>query len=349
MIKKRTKLAFIFCLIFAFSLLLFNVVLNKAENNNISNTLISNEELNNNSGSEDPFGKAAYSYVEFFQDNLSRRLAGSLIEKETADYIQSELKKAGYTQENIELQTFEYIKEDNKYYSQNVIITKKGTDEKEIVVGAHYDSVKTHGVDDNGSGVAVVLATAARLNKEEVPYTVKFVFFGAEEKGRKGSNYYVDSLSEEERKNTVLMINLDCILAGDKEYVFGGTVQKDGSVKDTWAVEQAIRSADELGLDMNLNPDTNPKMKSPSIGDYSDHVPFKNKGIPYVYFGAGNWDLPPYDPFRQTVELGQIMHTKNDDLDVINEHFEGRALERLTDYSKLLNHVLKNIHLPESD
>lgn len=274
------------------------------------------------------------------------RSAGTSKEKEAADYIQSELKKAGYNPEQIEMQTFGYKKGDGKYSSQNIIVTKSGKDGKVIVVGAHYDSAKTHGVDDNGSGVAVVLETAARLKEADLPYTVRFVFFGAEESGHIGSQYYLDSLPKEERKNIALMINLDSILAGDKEYLFGGTVQKDGSVKDTWALQQAKKIADELGIETHLNPDTNPAVKSPTIGDSSDHVPFKNMGITYVYFGAGNWDLPPYGPFIETEKLGQIMHTENDDLDVINENFKGRALERLTDYSKLLNRMLKNIQLP---
>ena len=34
---------------------------------------------------------------------------------------------------------------------------------KTIIVGAHYDSAGTHGVDDNGSGVAVALESALRM------------------------------------------------------------------------------------------------------------------------------------------------------------------------------------------
>jgi Zn-dependent M28 family amino/carboxypeptidase len=342
-LKKGSKMTLAFSLAIACILVLTNAVHNEAGKDIWSST--ENSTTVHVEEKEEPFGAAAYSHVEFIQDNLSMRLAGTSKEKETAEYIQEELKKAGYSSEQIELQTFGYKKGDDRYSSQNIIVTKSGSADKVIVVGAHYDSAKTHGVDDNGSGVAVLLETAARLKEAELPYTLRFAFFGAEESGHIGSQYYVDSL-QEGAKSVALMINVDSILAGDKEYLFGGTVQKDGSVKNRWALDQAVEIADELGLEMHLNPGTNPEIKSPAMSDSSDHVPFEDKGIPYVYFGAGNWDLPPYGPFQETEKLGQIMHTDSDDLDVINENFKGRAEERLADYSRLLNQLLRYIKPP---
>lgn len=286
------------------------------------------------------YGKAAYSYVEYMQSNLTNRTTGTQVEKNTADYIINELKKSGYKTEDIALQTFSFSKGGKTLTSQNVVVTKKGDSEKVIVVGAHYDCAKTSGVDDNGSGVAVSLENAIKIKEQTVPFTIKFVFFGAEEAGACGSKEYVKSLSDEEKKNIILMVNLDTVLAGDKAYIYGGTVQADGTVKDTWAFEQAKSIADELKLDININPGKNKDYKSPSTGDWSDHISFKNAGIPYVYFESANWDLKPYDGSCQTEKLGQIMHTSNDDLNIINKTFPGRAKERLATFSMLLYEVL---------
>jgi Zn-dependent M28 family amino/carboxypeptidase len=294
------------------------------------------------------FGQEAYSYIEYFQNNLSARIAATQAERKAADYLVSELKNAGYVDSQIEIQSFKSSKNTSPANSQNVIVTKKGASDKIIVVGAHYDCVETHGVEDNTSGVSVVLENAIRLVDVQLPYTTKFIFFGAEEVGLIGSGNYVNSLTKEEMENMGLMINLDCIMTGDKAYLFGGAVEGDGTIVDTWAVEKANAMADELGLETYLKPDRDTfKNPSPVAGNGSDHANFKNHGIAYVYFTSANFDLPPYDGSMTNKVLATIMHTPNDDLDILNEAFGEHMQEMLKIYSILLHHMLLNNELIE--
>ena len=53
-------------------------------------------------------------------------------------------------------------------------------DDGRIIVGAHYDG---SGLGDNGSGVALLLATAAGLAHVEPEFTVQYIFFDREEEG----------------------------------------------------------------------------------------------------------------------------------------------------------------------
>lgn len=286
------------------------------------------------------FGETAYRYVEYIQNHLPSRTAGTQKEKDAADYILAELGKAGYTLDQLEVQPFDFIYDGQTLQSRNIIAEKKGQSEKLIIVGAHYDSVSNHGVEDNGSGLAVVLEMASRLVNEQVPYSIRFIFFGAEE-GKplaKGAAYYVSTLSEAEKQNILLMINLDSIMAGDKQYIFGGRYRSGGSVTNLWAAEQTKQIADGLGLEMLLVPAMDPSLDAPS--DRSDHVYFMAANIPYVFFWAGNLDLLPISELRQTEKLGKILHTKNDNLNLINENFPGRAQERLANYASLLYHAL---------
>ena len=69
---------------------------------------------------------------------------------------------------------FEGGKQSNS--SQNIKVVKKGESEKTIVVGAHYDSAGTHGVDDNGSGIAVALENALRMADTQTHYTIIYFF-----------------------------------------------------------------------------------------------------------------------------------------------------------------------------
>lgn len=291
------------------------------------------------------FGIQAYSHVKYFQENLANRLSGTPLEREAEAYILSELKKSGYDDSQIRKQPFTYVKQDGlTYQSRNLILTIAGQENQEIIVGAHYDSINSHGADDNGSGVAVLLETAAGLADKELPFTVRFIFFGAEENGIFGSPVYINSLTAEEKKNILMMVNLDSIIAGDRPYILGGDYQKNGQVTDTWAAERAKKTADELGLEMFLDTELEPRY----LLLMSDQGPFREAGIPYVFFLAGNLDYYPEEPYRQTQELGVIMNSPQDDLALLNRTFPGRAEDRLSAYSQLLYHFLLEMEGPQS-
>jgi hypothetical protein len=73
----------------------------------------------------------------------------------------------------------------------NVVADLRGPEPGVIVVGAHYDSVPdvadAPGADDNASGVAVLLALAARMVTRPLHCTIRFVAFANEEGMRWGS------------------------------------------------------------------------------------------------------------------------------------------------------------------
>ena len=91
--------------------------------------------------------------------------------------------------------------------------TKTGSTQNVVMVGAHLDSVsECPGINDNGSGVAAVLETAAQLGSEPaVRNAVRFAFWGAEEIGIVGSKKYIQSLTVEQLKDIALYLNFDMI------------------------------------------------------------------------------------------------------------------------------------------
>ena len=67
---------------------------------------------------------------------------------------------------------------------ENIEVEKRGTKfpDEIVVIGAHYDSVpQTPGADDNGSGVAAMLALAERFAATAPERTLRFVAFTNEE------------------------------------------------------------------------------------------------------------------------------------------------------------------------
>lgn len=303
-------------------------------------------------------GQLAYEYLTYFQKQLPGRLAFSEAEEKTAITLLSFLKDIGYNEKDIKIQTINTDKNQSVAApmqdieeglgfgggesigrSHNIVITKNGESKQTIIVGAHYDSVGNYGVDDNGSGVSLILETLNRIKDKDVPFTIKFILFGAEEIGMVGSNHYVDLMGDDEIKNTLFMINIDTILAGDYAYLYGGEIQSDGKVIKTDPVEKSYKIAEEFKLEIILPPRDNPDVPFPTGQKRSDHAPFSNKGIPYVYFEANNWESGTQ---IETEKAGLIMHTEKDDLDYIEETFPKRSIKHLEDYSILLNEILTN-------
>ena len=109
---------------------------------------------------------------------------------------------------------------------KNVIAYLEGSDpllkNETIILAAHldhlgYSPLLMPGANDNASGVAVVMAVAEALARfESRPQkTVAFVFFGAEEQGVRGSEFYLQH-QPEMLKNVKALINLDGVGRGTK-------------------------------------------------------------------------------------------------------------------------------------
>lgn len=86
-----------------------------------------------------------------------------------------------------------------------------------LILGAHYDSVRNSpGADDNGSGVAVLLALAPRFAARTPPCELRLVLFDAEEQGLVGSRAYVQQLPADERERIVGVVNLESVGYADR-------------------------------------------------------------------------------------------------------------------------------------
>jgi Tol biopolymer transport system component len=157
-----------------------------------------------------------------------------------------------------------------------------------VVLGAHYDhlgyggegSMKPNehaihpGADDNASGVAGVLQSAARLKARlaDVPNhrTILFTLFSGEESGLAGSAYLVDHYP---MQHIVAMVNLDMI----------------GMMKDETLVAFGTDSAPEWKATIDKIEAVN-KLTIKSSGDGygpSDQTSFYAAKVPVIHFFTG--------------------------------------------------------------
>ena len=178
----------------------------------------------------------------------------------------------------------------------NVIAERTGRDPARVVViGAHLDSVLVGpGINDNGSGVAVLLALADALAEVPAPeHTIRFAFWDAEEGGPIGSAAHVDALPEAERDRIVAYLNLDMVASPNPvRFVYDETAAAPGSSALTDAFAAAF-DAEGLAWDPI------------DLGGDSDHGPFAAAGIPTGgVFAGGIEDVTPDQAARHGATAG---------------------------------------------
>ncbi|HEY6416590.1 MAG TPA: M28 family peptidase, partial [Acidimicrobiales bacterium] len=108
--------------------------------------------------------------------------------------------------------------------------TSSGNDNNVVMVGAHLDSVFAGpGINDTGSGSAAILEVAEQMKKVKPTNTVRFAWWGAEESGLVGSDFYVANLSQADRDRIALYLNFDMIGSSNfVRFIYDG----DGSAFD---------------------------------------------------------------------------------------------------------------------
>ncbi len=155
--------------------------------------------------------------------------------------------------------------------ASNVIADLPGRRRGVVLLGAHLDSAASGpGLNDNGSGTALVLEVARQARRLRIRsrHGLRFTFWGAEEVGLVGSTSYVDGLSATARSRIRSVLNLDMV--GSRNFarlVYSGEGQPAGSVR----IENAFRAYfASRGL----------AVEEASLGGGSDHAAFARAGIP---------------------------------------------------------------------
>jgi Zn-dependent M28 family amino/carboxypeptidase len=162
--------------------------------------------------------------------------------------------------------------------TENVLAeTPEGRDDRVVVVGAHLDSVlEGPGIQDNGSGSAVILEIALQMAALgiEPRNKVRFAWWGAEEFGLLGSQFYVDNLSKRKIKNIALNLNFDMV--GSPNFV---RFVYDGDGSDTpLAGPNGSANIEDIFLDYFAEQGL--PTEPTAFDGRSDYGPFIAVGIP---------------------------------------------------------------------
>ena len=263
---------------------------------------------------------SAYEYMAELSDEIGPRVAGTPAEGRAAERVSQWFSQLGYEPA---VQDFSFTADGASRASANVVATKVGSSPRQIVIGAHYDSVSVgRGAFDNASGVALMMQLAEALRAEETPYTLVFVAFGAEEAGLKGSKAYFESMTAAQKADTVLMINFDSVATGDQVYCYS-------SADQAWPQLTLRSMARQMGATILTNPGLNKDYPYGTTGDWSDHAVFAKNGVPYLYLEATNWLLGDKDGYINSAKYGEIWHSKKDTISYVEQQLPGRMEAQL--------------------
>ena len=166
--------------------------------------------------------------------------------------------------------------------------TPGGRPDRTVVVGAHLDSVaEGPGINDNGSGSSAILETALQMAELgiEPRNRVRFAFWGGEEDGLIGSEYYVSQLDARAIRQHAVNLNFDMVGSPNfVRFVYDG----DGSAFGATGPNGSAR-VERVFLDYFASQGL---ATSPTEFDgRSDYFAFINNGIPAGGLFTGAEDI----------------------------------------------------------
>ncbi|NIM13862.1 MAG: M20/M25/M40 family metallo-hydrolase [Candidatus Aminicenantes bacterium] len=187
----------------------------------------------------------------------------------------------------------------------NVIGYIEGSDpelKKEVImIGGHLDHLGCNhkmmpGANDNASGVAVMLGIAEAIHKSGLKprRSIIFNFFGAEEQGVKGSEYYLQHPFVP-NKNIIGFINMDSVGRGTKLRALAGE-----NYPELW---KYIDDANKKYIHREVTPTHFHNLARPRL----DAARFMWAGVPTISFSARGAKPLPYATYHTTKDNPDII------------------------------------------
>jgi len=244
------------------------------------------------SQSADPFIQSVVDLVSYdslqsdlqYLENFGRKEIFDTALAYTGEWLVQLYQNMGYT--DIQTDNFEF----SGQQIFNVVVTKQGTEfpNQYLIIDGHYDTQNGPGVNDNGSGVAIILEIARLVQNIPTRYSIRFINFTAEEYGLVGSYHYVQEVVIPQDMDIRLVFNIDEV--GGMAGIPNDTIicERDeslpaGNNAESWAFTDTLAVITEIysGLESTI-----------SYAYGSDYVPFQNNGE--IITGLYEYNSSPY-------------------------------------------------------
>lgn len=312
-------------------------------------------------------GETANTQARHIATFFPGRMTGSPAEMLSADYLRQQFAQMGYQSDIRSFHTrYIYTTKNQRQNWQNVtgstvIAAHEGKARQQIIIMAHLDTyapmsdsdveknlggLTLQGIDDNALGLGVMLELAERLKNVPTHYGIRFIASSGEEEGRLGAQNLLKRMGDEEKKNTLLVINLDNLVVGDKLYFNSGRSTPASIRKLTR--DRALAIARNKGVAAFSNPGLNRDYPQ-GTGCCNDASVFDSAGIPVLSVEATNWSLGKKDGFQQRAKSpafpdGNSWHSVQlDNQQHIDKALPGRIERRSRDVVKVMLPLVKEL------
>ena len=233
--------------------------------------------------------------------SFGSRYTGSENCSNAADYIYNEFRKMGMW---VQFDEWDY----DGFHSRNVVATLNGTSDGDeiVIMSAHYDcTLGSLGADDDGSGIAAVLASAEIMSRYAFNHTIRFIAFSGEEVGTYGSFTYAKE-AYERGDNIVAVINADMV--GYADTAKGGQIMRVFETERTkWISSFSINVSKKYISLINLSIQPVPNYRG------ADHQAFLDYGydaVFYAHYDGYPWANSPEDTPDHINHTYQVKATK---------------------------------------
>jgi len=255
-------------------------------------------------------------HLHGFIDQQSSRFVAHNGNFETAQYLKNQFKAMGLKASEQVIEGDHRIEEQstnlfqaklpatsvNTHKHTNVVGILKGSDlaHEVVLLGAHYDSVNWEntagdapGVDDNGSGTALLLSIAHALTEKKFQprRSIMFVAFNAEEEGLVGSEHFAKMLKEDTHHK---LGDLKAAFIADEVAWPGRGNEKRMAIFETHGEADGTNAMVDTLAKSALFKNSTSLLQGDGIGDGthnfvvnyhgfgSDHMSFLDQGFPAV-------------------------------------------------------------------
>ena len=309
-------------------------------------------------------GQFAEQQVRHIATYFPGRMSGSPAELMAADYLQQQFTALGYKTDTRQFNTGYKWQEDDgtqrwhKLTATSVIAARAGSVPQEILIVAHLDTwtpqnsnqvhhnlggLRLQGVDDNASGLGVMLELAQQLSRKPLHYGIRFVALSAGEMDLHGMDDYVERMSTLEKKNTLLVIDLNSLITGDHLYFNSGMNTPRAVRKQT--SDRALLLARQQGI-----PAASHQLNRK---DFNGLNAFDKAGFPLLDVTASNWALGNKDGALQRHRSphfpdGVTRHqTDLDNLNYLDRWLPGQIALRTRDSVRVLLPLISELTNPK--
>jgi aminopeptidase YwaD len=193
----------------------------------------------------------------------------------------------------------------------NVEATQTGTvyPDSFFILCGHFDSISeipmtsAPGADDNGTGIATVLTAAEILTQHDFEYSIRYICFGGEEQGLRGSEDYA-AWAAQNNLGIVGVLNFD--MMGYWEPGVEMDLEIETNHASQWLAAAIVNAAD-------LYTSAPYELHVYDGAWWGDHASFWDQGYAAVnHEESWDWGDPDFNPYY---------HTTNDVLTYVGEDF----------------------------